>query len=377
MDANAKQMIRELNASIRALGDAEQLRRETESALIRKKFGNAFGVLGSWASGGAASHKSPEHVAVETQALQVEIHRDGVMWLLQQRLGVCCRTQQDMMEARLAREMEKNRAMLSAPAGDFAEFLPTTSEPPARQDTASEDGPGAGQGLTEEQMQMFEEGNQDMMKHYEGTLDKVRYVLCPSLRSACALHLLHAHWRHVATSRGADGEHQNGGEITGGDFGAAVAAGEQPHDAVSPHRAAGGRLVLDDGKRRGRQQGAPEGDATAQCGTVHVFRGEWPVRVSHLVGLGNLGWLRDIQLREAGMRWLSRGGRWPICGSAGKVWRHVKAHIKGRIFQEEGDGGGGQRPRLPACAWTAWRRGCVRSDGRSLRCRSDASAMQP
>ncbi|KAI1014788.1 hypothetical protein LB503_003627 [Fusarium chuoi] len=37
VDANAKQMIRELNAGIRALDEAEQLRRETESAIIRKK----------------------------------------------------------------------------------------------------------------------------------------------------------------------------------------------------------------------------------------------------------------------------------------------------------------------------------------------------
>jgi syntaxin 18 len=28
--------------------------------------------------------------------------------------------------------------------------------------------------ITEEQMQMFEKGNQDMLKHFESTLDKVR-----------------------------------------------------------------------------------------------------------------------------------------------------------------------------------------------------------
>lgn len=30
--------------------------------------------------------------------------------------------------------------------------------------------------LTQEQVQMFEKGNQDMMTHYQETLDKVRYV---------------------------------------------------------------------------------------------------------------------------------------------------------------------------------------------------------
>jgi syntaxin 18 len=32
------------------------------------------------------------------------------------------------------------------------------------------------QELTQEQIQMFEKENQDMLKHYESTLDQVRYV---------------------------------------------------------------------------------------------------------------------------------------------------------------------------------------------------------
>ncbi|RSL95082.1 hypothetical protein CEP52_012278 [Fusarium oligoseptatum] len=185
IDANAKQMIRELNASIRALDDAEQLRRETESAIIRKKYVGGLGALGSWASGGMASNKSNEHAAAEAKARDVGIHRDGILWFLRQRLELCCRTQQDMMEARLTREMEKSRSMLSksgASIGDFAEF-PSPSVRRQSQATpasgaipTSDDGqaPNESQGLTEEQIQMFEEGNQDMMKHWESSLDKVR-----------------------------------------------------------------------------------------------------------------------------------------------------------------------------------------------------------
>jgi hypothetical protein len=33
------------------------------------------------------------------------------------------------------------------------------------------------QELSPEQLQMFEKENQDMLKHYESTLDQVRYVL--------------------------------------------------------------------------------------------------------------------------------------------------------------------------------------------------------
>lgn len=181
---NAKQMIRELNASIRGLEDAEQLRRQTESALIKKKYASGLSALSSWASGGSAASKSPEHAAAEAQAQQTDMHRDGVMWFLRQRLELCCRTQQDMMETRLTREMEKTRGMLSPPAGDFAPFPPmsekawmTAAMSEAPTDDAPPEAPTFTQNLTEEQLQMFEEGNQDMMKHYETTLDKVRYVL--------------------------------------------------------------------------------------------------------------------------------------------------------------------------------------------------------
>lgn len=174
VDANAKQMIRELNASIRALDDAEQLRRETESAVMRKRHGGRFGALSSWASGGTAQSKTAEHAAAEARAQQTEMHRDGVLWFLRQRLELCCRTQQDMMETRLRREMDKTRGLLAPPAADFADFVDSVPAPARSQPSGCLDDAAATQGLTEEQMQMFEEGNQDMMKHYESTLDKVR-----------------------------------------------------------------------------------------------------------------------------------------------------------------------------------------------------------
>ena len=158
VDANAKQMIRELNASIRAMDDAEQLRRETEAAIIRKKFGSTFGVLGSWASGGLATGKSDEQADAEARAQQTEIHRDGVMWFLRQRLELCCRTQQDMMETRLMREMEKTRGFMGgAPAGDFAEFAQSARSPPTANAGAgagegASSSSAANQGLTDEQM---------------------------------------------------------------------------------------------------------------------------------------------------------------------------------------------------------------------------------
>ncbi|KAF5647216.1 syntaxin 18 [Fusarium sp. NRRL 52700] len=181
VDANAKQMIRELNAGIRALDEAEQLRRETESAIIRKTYGG-LGAFGAWASGGIISSKTEEHAEAEAKARDLGIHRDSILWYLRQRLELCCRTQQEMMETRLKRELEKNRSMLSRSgatiAGDFAEFPPSARRNSQTAPTApipmSEDGQFPSQGLTEEQIQMFEQGNQDMMKHFENSLDKVR-----------------------------------------------------------------------------------------------------------------------------------------------------------------------------------------------------------
>ncbi|KAG6048004.1 hypothetical protein E4U17_007315 [Claviceps sp. LM77 group G4] len=187
VDVNAKQMIRELNASIRGLDDAEQLRRETDSAIVRKKFGSSLGALASWASGDGASRKTAEHAAAEAQNQQTGIYRDGILWFLRQRLEHCCRTQQDMMESRLSREMEKTRGMLVPPAGDFADFQPTsekawmaTTSMSASDDNSNDntinnnDTTSFTEGLTQEQVQMFEQDNQDMVKHYESTLDKVR-----------------------------------------------------------------------------------------------------------------------------------------------------------------------------------------------------------
>ncbi|OLN81195.1 Syntaxin ufe1 [Colletotrichum chlorophyti] len=193
IDADAKKMLRELNARIRTLDETEQLRRETESAVIKKKYGRALGALGAWAAGAAGggagagdSGKTAEHLAAEAAARDVGLHRDGVLWSLKQGLQLCGRTQQDMMEARLTREMEKNRSVLAKAGGgsampELGNFYESMGKKTAAKGaTASGLPPDEGasydprQDLTEEQIQMFEKGNQDMLQHYNSTLDKVR-----------------------------------------------------------------------------------------------------------------------------------------------------------------------------------------------------------
>ncbi|KAI2619172.1 snare-complex protein syntaxin-18 N-terminus-domain-containing protein [Hypoxylon sp. NC1633] len=186
IDANAKKMLRELNASIRGLADVEQARSEIESRIIQKKFARGLGALGAWAAGGLSISKSPEHTAAEEQAKTTTTHRDSVLWVLRHRLQECVKTQQDMMEIRLMREMEKSRSVLAKSrrqdvplktAGNMHEAgSPVGSKRRASHALPLDEAPTyapAGD-LTTEQIQMFEKDNQDMLKHYESTLDQVR-----------------------------------------------------------------------------------------------------------------------------------------------------------------------------------------------------------
>lgn len=194
IDANAKMTLRDLNARIRALEDAEQLRRNTEAALIQKRFARGLGgALGAWASGmggAGVAEKSGEQAAAETAARQFGEHRESIIWFLRQRLQAVVKTQQKMMETRLARELEKSRSipakargpiLVSSPGRDTNDLSTRGSgsagpsggqRPPAEEDQMRR--PPPVEDLTPEQMQMFEKGNQDMLKHFESTLDKVR-----------------------------------------------------------------------------------------------------------------------------------------------------------------------------------------------------------
>ncbi|KAI1099346.1 hypothetical protein F4804DRAFT_322084 [Jackrogersella minutella] len=186
IDANSKKMLRELNASIRRLADVEKARSEIESKVIQKKFVRGLGALGAWATGGMPSSKSLEHIAAEERANGIRMHRDGVLWLLRHRLQECVKTQQDMMEIRLMREMEKNRSVLAksrrpdallAAAGSLNEAgSPVETQSRPSQPLPPDEPPSyaATDNLTEEQIHMFEKDNQDMLKHYESTLDQVR-----------------------------------------------------------------------------------------------------------------------------------------------------------------------------------------------------------
>jgi syntaxin 18 len=184
IDAEAKQLLRELNVSIRNFADAEQLRQNTETTVIRKKYTRlGLGALGSWAAGGAGHTKSYEQEQDEAKAGTIVMHRESVLWYLRQKLQECGRFQGSIMETRLLREMEKNRSVLAnSRGGSITDFdFNEDAKLPAkymRSSVAHIEAPvfNPEEELTPEQIQIFEKENQDMLKHYESTLDQVRLV---------------------------------------------------------------------------------------------------------------------------------------------------------------------------------------------------------
>lgn len=185
-----KQMLRTLNGSIRNMVDAEQVRHETALTLVNKKYGRGLNFARAWASGGGPASKSAEHLAAEERETTISTHRESILWFLRQRLQECVEAQQNMMEIRISREMEKNRSVLAkarAPElsslrstyenGSAADhkITATSSQAAVSQDEASAYNPA--EGLTQEQVQMFEQDNKEMLRHYESTLDQVRWVV--------------------------------------------------------------------------------------------------------------------------------------------------------------------------------------------------------
>jgi syntaxin 18 len=175
IDASAKQSLRELN----------QIRQTTQSQVaLRKRAKQGLGALGRWAAGGAITAKSVEEEMEEAKANTIRAHRESIIWSLQNQLEECGSFQSSMMEIRLMREVEKSKSVL----------YKTRASLPATTDYSGMNGGDAGdyhgktgynqdesngiieQQLDPEQLQLFAQENQDMLKQYEDQLDKVRYV---------------------------------------------------------------------------------------------------------------------------------------------------------------------------------------------------------
>lgn len=182
IDAETKGLLRELNAGILNLANAEQLRQNAETTITRNKYARlGMRAIGAWAAGGAGHMKSYEQELDEAKAGTISMHRESVLWYLRQKILDCGNLQASMMEKRIQRVVEKNRSVLaksrSEPRSDFSfnespgpstyntNILAPHIEAPVFKPEEE---------LTPEQIQMFEKENQDMLKHYESTLDQVK-----------------------------------------------------------------------------------------------------------------------------------------------------------------------------------------------------------
>jgi hypothetical protein len=182
--------LRELNHAIDTLRDAEQIRQTTQTQVaLRKRAKQGLGALGRWAAGGAITAKSVEEELEEAKANTIRAHRESIIWTLQNQLEECGRFQSSMMETRLIREVEKSKSVLyniGASNATTAEYSGmngdgnTGGSADYRGKTSYHQDESNGvieQQLDPEQLQLFAQENQDMLKQYEDQLDKVRYVL--------------------------------------------------------------------------------------------------------------------------------------------------------------------------------------------------------
>ncbi|OCK86016.1 snare protein syntaxin-like protein 18/UFE1 [Lepidopterella palustris CBS 459.81] len=189
IDAQTKQLLRELNYAINNLSNAEQVRQAAESTVaMKKRARQGLGAIGRWASGGAIMAKSPEEELAEAKANTIKLHRESILWLLQKQLEECSRFQSSMMEIRLTREVEKSKSLLSKASGAIVApdgyngmnggvggGVSSSSGFSGQSSHAQEiDNKEVEQQLSPEQLQLFAQENQDMLKHYEDSLDQVR-----------------------------------------------------------------------------------------------------------------------------------------------------------------------------------------------------------
>lgn len=188
IDADATNVLRDLNATVTTL-EAAELARQARAEAKHKRARGGLGALGRWAAGGILTEENAEETAAQAQANGVKAHTKGVVFYLQLRLAECSRLKNSMHRIRTDREIEKSKSILYKTRGSGP--VPVWDDDMASGvNKGSQNGRIAGlpaqefekfassqDDMNEEQMQLFAKENQDMLKHYENKLDQVRSVL--------------------------------------------------------------------------------------------------------------------------------------------------------------------------------------------------------
>ena len=167
------------------------MRHNTALTLLRKKHGRhgpgLAGAVGRWAAGGGDGEdaKGEDEREGEERERVLRMWRESVVWYLRRGLGEAGETQRGMMERRVEREVERGRSVLYlAKKGGGMEGLSGGGAAMGVNGGLNGGAVGEGEGglenqLSAEQLQIFAQENNELLRHYEDTLDQVRYV--PSL----------------------------------------------------------------------------------------------------------------------------------------------------------------------------------------------------
>ncbi|OJJ81598.1 putative SNARE protein (Ufe1) [Aspergillus glaucus CBS 516.65] len=193
IDTSTSTLLRDLSSSITNLSSAESLRQETESTLLRKKYGST-NILFRWASGGDKNDKdkSVEQRREEEVVRYVRVVREGVLWFLRRGLEDVVVVQRGMVERRIERVREREKSVLYKAAAVGAGTGTPVKAQTRGEGAIGEFGGGVGLDthdaaaisenevaaieaeLSPEQLQLFAEENDTMLRYYEDTLDKVQ-----------------------------------------------------------------------------------------------------------------------------------------------------------------------------------------------------------
>lgn len=199
IDSETKSLLHTLAGSIQQLAAAESLRQDTERQLRARKRGGALRRWANGDSGGSGAKRQGEEEAEEGRLRTTGAWRESVLWYLGRGLEAAGELQRGMVEKRVEREVEKSRSVLYMSRGtggapregggeDFTAKGSLNGAFKGRNDHCTADGGAMSKGgrleeedrreierqLSPEQLQLFAQENQDMLKQYEDTLDQVR-----------------------------------------------------------------------------------------------------------------------------------------------------------------------------------------------------------
>lgn len=181
IDNETRQLLTTISGAIRQLQETAHLSSDLDESLAQQKRSKG-GFLGRWAAGGGVTAKTPEELEEADRRDTTKRHRDGVIWFLQRRLEGAGEMQRSMVEVRVKREVERSRSILYkargpglvdgiGASGSSADYLSATDlAKEQRQERAAMES-----SLSPEQIQLFEREQEDMLKHYNSELNKIKY----------------------------------------------------------------------------------------------------------------------------------------------------------------------------------------------------------